>query len=107
MDEQQLSIFGRQTVINHHVHPLTELPELQTDRQTDRETVRQRESETDRQTDRQISTWYLEVEDASVLSVPEALSMWDNSSQNLLIQSQRGDGSKQPAVTCMDREGNS
>ncbi len=44
---------------------------------------------------------YLEVEDAGILSFPEALSMWDDSSQNFLVQGQRGDGGKQPAVTWM------
>lgn len=42
---------------------------------------------------------YLEVEDSGVLSVLEALSVRDNSSQNFLIQGQRGDGGEQPAVT--------
>lgn len=28
VNKQQLSIFGGQTIINHHIHPLTKLPEL-------------------------------------------------------------------------------
>lgn len=44
---------------------------------------------------------YLEVEDPRVLSSLEALSMWDDSGQNVLVQGQRGDGGEQPAVTWM------
>lgn len=42
---------------------------------------------------------YLEVEDASVLSISEALTLRDHSSQDLFIQGQRGNGGEQPAVT--------
>lgn len=42
---------------------------------------------------------YLEVEDAGVLSISEALTLRDHSSQDLFIQGQRGNGSEQPAVT--------
>ena len=30
VDEQQLPVFDRQAVVDHHVHPLPELPELPT-----------------------------------------------------------------------------
>jgi len=32
VDEHQLSVFDRQPVVDHHVHPLPKLPELRTDR---------------------------------------------------------------------------
>ena len=48
---------------------------------------------------------YLKVEDAGVLSVLKVLSVRDDSSQNLFVEGQRGDGGEQPAVTCRDRQG--
>ncbi len=52
VDEHQLSIFDRQTVVDHHVHPLPELPELQTGRKRERQRDRQVKRETFRETDR-------------------------------------------------------
>ncbi len=53
VDEHQLSIFDRQTVVDHHVHPLPELPELQTGRKRERHSERQTERQVEIQAERQ------------------------------------------------------
>lgn len=35
--KQQLPVFNRQPVVNHHINPLTKLPELQKEREKERE----------------------------------------------------------------------
>lgn len=83
MDEQQLVVPDRKTVVHHHVHPLTKLPELQTEREEEESTDTVNFSIF--QYYSTVLSMYLEMKDPSVLSICEALSMWNNPSQNFFI----------------------